>query len=194
VARGQDGPSPHRCQQRGSHFIAAIRRKARKRWAFLRFCLAAFMPSGLGYLNLLTRPSRAELPSPAEAGALSRLTANMVSKKVTGNESVRRCVEGVQAAADGSDGTRTRDLRRDRAALVVVKALQTRELGAAAVTLPSPFCSPQPAAADRRRRGKPTGVSLAPGRHRRDCVAGVRQTHRYSGPPSAASQTRIIGP
>ena len=45
----------------------------------------------------------------------------------------------LRAAADGSDGTRTRDLRRDRAALVVAKALQTRKLGAAAVTFPSPF-------------------------------------------------------
>jgi hypothetical protein len=34
---------------------------------------------------------------PAEAGA--RLTANAVSKKVTGNESVGCCVEGVRAAA-----------------------------------------------------------------------------------------------
>ncbi len=65
---------------------------------------------------------------PAEAGA--RLTANVVSKKVTGNESARRCVEGVagrsgalRSAADGSDGTRTRGLRRDRAALVDSKAL-----------------------------------------------------------------------
>ena len=68
------------------------------------------------------------------------------------------CVEGVagrsgalRCAADGSDGTRTRGLRRDRARLSRAKSLQTRGLGAVAVTFPSPFCGPQPAAARRKR-------------------------------------------
>jgi hypothetical protein len=109
------------------------------------------------------------LPPPAEPVSYARLPSARLrqvpphsergEQRVTGDESGRRGSEGVRAGAarcgplrSGSDGTRTRGLRRDRARLSSAKPLQTRELGAAAVTFPSPFYGPQPAAASRTRR------------------------------------------
>jgi hypothetical protein len=113
-------------------------------------------------------------------------------EKVTGNDSVRRCVEGVagrsgalRSAADGSDGTRTRGLRRDRARLSSAKSPETRGWGLSR-SLSRHLFTGRSRPLRAARAANPTRPSLDRGRHRRDSVVGVRQTHRCPGPPSAA--------
>ena len=62
----------------------------------------------------------------------------------------RRKPRGYRASlGSGSDGTRTRDLRRDSAALTKLNPLQNADFASERVRRPSPFCAAQRAASER---------------------------------------------
>src|SRR3954471_2049778 len=85
-------------------------------------------------------------------------------------------------ARSGSDGTRTRDLRRDRVGLLSANRLQIDGFSAAFVTFASPFYAPPQTATTGTRRDSVTRGSVKPG-HDHQCAGSARRTQ--APPPSS---------
>ena len=124
---------------------------------------------------------------PAETGA--RLTANVVSKKVTGNESVRRCVEGVRAAAARCGPLRTGATGLEPAASGVTERCSAAQSACKNADWERPVV--------RRHLLRPAGGRCEPHAHRNRCSrASTALSEDTSHRDSDASnrQTHVAAP
>jgi hypothetical protein len=103
----------------------------------------------------LTRAQNGRVANEVDAGSRA---ARAGKQKVTSGGSLGRHARrsaarcgALRSAADGSDGTRTRDLRRDSAALTRLNPLQIAHSVSERVPRTSPFYASQHAASERMR-------------------------------------------
>jgi hypothetical protein len=148
----QPRPLPPQCdRQRGGLVVVRVEEAGRQRRAPLERVWGT-QPAEPASPFPIARSRSGRAPAPASRRAVGGKGDGQPDRSALRRPDAGRS-GALRSTADGSDGTRTRGLRRDRARLSSTKSLQTRGLGAVAVTSPSPFYRPQPAAVSRRRGG-----------------------------------------